>query len=61
MENHLVTQGCDLEERISLYCDECGKEIYVGDRYYEICGANFCEECIEKFVKTAEETDFEEE
>ena len=38
-------------------CDECGEGIYDGEDYYEIKGNCYCEKCIEKFRKTAEEPD----
>ena len=46
------------EPRVAFRCDECQAEIYEGDDYYEICGYNFCEDCIEKCRK---EADIEEE
>ena len=42
------------EPRIVFYCDECNAPVREGDDYYEICGYNFCEECIEKCRKEAE-------
>lgn len=49
-------QGCDAwdcdECRNSaccdkhIVCDECEAEIYEGDSYYEIDGADLCEDCV---------------
>ena len=35
-------------------CENCGKEIYDGDDYWEIDDKKYCEKCIDKFHKFAE-------
>ena len=35
-------------------CDYCENDVYEGDDYYDINGWRICEDCIDKFLKTAE-------
>ena len=53
------SSGCpNSENPVLSECDNCGKDLYEGDKYYQIyikgINVNFCEECIddcEKIVK----------
>lgn len=42
------------KEEIADKCDCCGKDIIVGEEYYDIDGTMICEECIKTYKKTAE-------
>lgn len=47
------------EARVAMYCDGCGDEIYEYDKYYDINGEAYCEDCLEKyFAKEAEIDDY---
>lgn len=36
-----------------ILCDECGIDIYPGQKYYNIDGNKFCKDCIELFAEWA--------
>lgn len=40
------------EEQIADWCLCCGKDIYVGEEYYDIDGITICNECINNYKKT---------
>ena len=42
-------------QEVDCYCDLCGREIYVGDDYYDINEQFICERCISRSRKTAGE------
>lgn len=52
LENGMVLRGED-EGEILTTCACCGKPIYVGSDYYELCGEEICEDCILSAKKTA--------
>lgn len=46
------------EDEPLTYCG-CGRPIYAGDTYYEICDTIYCEDCVSDCRRTAEKYDFE--
>lgn len=40
--------------KVICICSECGAEIFEGEKYYNINGEPWCEECIEGTIKYAE-------
>jgi hypothetical protein len=36
------------------YCERCGKRIYDGDGYYDLCDEIWCEECVKDQYHIAE-------
>lgn len=42
------------EEEVADCCDCCGRDIYVGEEYYDVDGVVICENCIKDYKKTAE-------
>ena len=42
------------KEEIADRCQCCGKDIYVGEEYYDIDGTIMCEDCVDDCIKTAE-------
>ena len=55
-KNNLITGGGDScgEDVVACTCDECGKPIYVGEKYYDLVYSVICEECLENFAKIGE-------
>lgn len=41
------------EDIVSCYCDECGREIFVGEDYYHFEYDMICEDCIYSFKREA--------
>jgi hypothetical protein len=49
-DNWKLSNGQE-DERVSCSCEECGREIYVGEFYYEITGHDVHEDCLDDYVK----------
>ena len=35
-------------------CSNCGETIFEGDTYLDVFGEQFCEDCLDEMIKTAE-------
>jgi hypothetical protein len=49
-DNWKLSNGQE-DEKVFSDCEECGREIYVGDDYYSIMQDNVHEECLEDYAK----------
>ena len=47
------------EPPVVCVCSQCGEGIYEGDEFYDIHGEEWCENCIEDCVRTAEVDEFD--
>lgn len=49
-DNWKLSNGQE-DEKVFCSCNECGREIYVGDTYLEIMQDNVHEECLEDYAR----------
>ena len=43
----------DYKKSAADYCKYCGKDIYIGEKYYDFNGITICKECINDYRRTA--------
>lgn len=50
---------CPLADNLPIFCecDNCGRNIYIGDQYYEIGDKKYCSHCVNEGWNRAEVDD----